>query len=148
MSKGNRVEETGRWFMQAKYDMKAANWNLKGGFYNQVCFLSQQAAEKSLKSVIFYSGLSRKKVLSHSVLDLTQKCLKIIPKLKDLLDAARELDLHYIPARYPNGLASGYPHRFYSKSVAEKALSYAESFLSTVEQYYITQGILPFEEEE
>jgi len=47
-----------------------------------------------------------------------------------------ELDLHYFPSRYPNGIPSGYPHQFYSKKVAEQALAAAEKIFSTVQGYF------------
>jgi HEPN domain-containing protein len=56
--------------------------------------------------------------------------------VKDLLDQARELGLHYIPSRYPNRIPSGYPHQFYSKKVAEQALAVAEKIFSTVQVYF------------
>ena len=61
-------------------------------------------------------------------------------KLKSLLDQARELDLHYIPSRYPNGIPSGYPHQFYTKKVAEQALTAAEKIFSAIENYYQAAG--------
>jgi HEPN domain-containing protein len=48
---GKSKEEARRWFLQAHYDLEAARWNLKGGFYNTVCFLAQQGAEKALKNL-------------------------------------------------------------------------------------------------
>lgn len=31
-----------RWLAQAETDLKAAEWNLKGGFSETACFLTQQ----------------------------------------------------------------------------------------------------------
>jgi HEPN domain-containing protein len=41
----------------------------------------------------------------------------------EVLDAARRLDKHYIPARYPNGFADGYPGKLYTKGEAEQAIA-------------------------
>jgi len=41
----------------------------------------------------------------------------------DVLDAARRLDKHYIPARYPNGFADGYPGKLYTRGEAEQAIA-------------------------
>lgn len=142
MAGKKREEEAINWFSQAKYDFKAARWNLEGGFYNTVCFLSQQAAEKALKAIIYYAGLSRKKILTHSVFELLQTSQKILPALTNYLDGARELDLHYIPSRYPNGLVSGYPHQFYGKNTASSALVSAEKIIHAIENYLISQGLL------
>ena len=40
----------------------------------------------------------------------------------DLIDAARELDRHYIPARYPNAHPQGAPYEFYARADAERAV--------------------------
>lgn len=125
---------------QARFDLKAAEWNLEGGFYNTVCFLSQQAAEKALKAAIYFSGISRRKLLTHSVFELSREAMKAIPNLKDNLENARELDLHYIPSRYPNGLVSGYPHEFYGESTAQKALNSARKFIDLVDRHFKAEG--------
>ena len=41
----------------------------------------------------------------------------------DVLDAARRLDKHYIPARYPNGFADSYPGNLYTRGEAEQAIA-------------------------
>ena len=64
---------------------------------------------------------------------------------------ARELDLHYIPSRYPNGIPSGYPHQFYGKKVADQALIAAEKIFSTIQDHFRAAGeseILQVDEEE
>jgi len=60
----------------------------------------------------------------------------------DVLDAARVLDRHYIPTRYPNGFAAGAPMDYYDapplsqcwggKKGAQEAVSYAETILAYV----------------
>lgn len=141
MSNKRRDEEAANWLNQAFYDVKAAEWNLEGGFFNTVCFLSQQASEKALKSVVYFSGISRKKLLTHSVFELLKLSLKVIPELQEFLDDARELDLHYIPSRYPNGLVSGYPHQFYGKNTAENALKAARRIISEINKYLVSRGL-------
>jgi HEPN domain-containing protein len=44
-----RTSEAKRWYRQAAYDLKAARWNIEGGFHDTACFLAQQAGEKALK---------------------------------------------------------------------------------------------------
>ena len=72
-------------------------------------------------------------------------------RLTELLDQARELDLHYIPSRYPNGIPGGYPHQFYGKKVAEQALLAAEKIFSTARDHFQAAGeaeILQIDEKE
>jgi len=65
---------------------------------------------------------------------------KKVPSLGEILEEARELDLHYIPSRYPNGLPGGYPHQFYGKETSEKALNGAAKIFELVTGHYSSAG--------
>jgi HEPN domain-containing protein len=140
MSRPANREEAKRWLAQGSYDLKAADWNLKGGFFNTACFLAQQGAEKAVKSLLYYNRISRKKMLSHSVVELLSLIQDTLPGAAELLDEARELDLHYIPSRYPNGLPGGLPHTFYSEKTASRALEAGKAIIALIEDYYRQQG--------
>jgi len=146
MPQKKNEEEAERWFLQARYDLKAALWNRDGGFYDTACFLSQQSAEKAFKSLLYYQG-HRRKLLSHSVVELVKHAKDSIPTIDLLLEAARKLDIHYMPSRYPNGLPSGYPHQFYSKETSEEAIKNAKMLLEAVDAFY-RQRNCTFTEEE
>ena len=135
-----RKTEAQRWFRQAFYDLKATRWNIQGGFYDTACFLAQQAGEKALKSLLYYQGARRSALLTHSLVEMVRAAGKKTSQVNDLLDQARELDLHYIPSRYPNGIPSGYPHEFYAKKVAEQALSAAERIFSAIQDHFQAAG--------
>lgn len=137
---GKRKVEARRWFQQALYDLKATRWNIDGGFHNTACFLAQQAGEKALKSLLYYLGSRRTALLTHSLFEMVQEGGNRVAQLSDLVDPARELDFHYIPSRYPNGLPSGYPHQFYGRKVAEQAMAAAEKIFSTIRDFYQAQG--------
>lgn len=137
---GARKAEARRWFQQASYDLKAAKWNSQGGFHSTACFLAQQAGEKALKSLLYYLGARRAALLTHSLVEMIQEAGRRVGTVTDLLDEARELDLHYIPSRYPNGLPSGFPHQFYGKGMADQAVRGAEKILATVQEHYRAQG--------
>lgn len=137
---GKRKAEAKRWFLQASYDLKAVRWNIQGGFYDTACFLAQQASEKVMKSLLYHLGARRTVLVTHSLVVMVQEGGKRVSALEALLDEARELDLHYIPSRYPNGLPSGYPHQFYGKGMAERALTAAEKIFAAVQDYYRAQG--------
>jgi len=140
MGESGRHEEARRWILQAGFDLKAAEWNLKGGFFNTVCFLAQQSAEKALKSLLYHSGASRTRLMTHSTVQLLAEAAPVIPALEKLMDDARELDLHYIPSRYPNGLPGGFPHVFYGEKAARAALECAERILRAILQHYESQA--------
>jgi HEPN domain-containing protein len=132
--------EARRWLQQALSDLNAARWNIQGGFHDTACFLAQQAGEKALKSLLYYVGARRSALLTHSLVEMIETAKKQVNALAGLSDEARQLDLHYIPSRYPNGLPSGYPHRFYGKAMAEQAVAAAERILEAVRHHYKAQG--------
>jgi HEPN domain-containing protein len=45
------VERSRDWVKQAIRDLENARYEVKGGFYEMACFLSQQSAEKAVKAV-------------------------------------------------------------------------------------------------
>jgi HEPN domain-containing protein len=135
-----RKSEAQRWFQQAFYDLKAARWNIEGAFFDTASFLAQQAGEKALKSFLYYLGTRRTALLTHSLVEMVREIGAQSPPIAVLLEEARLLDLHYVPARYPNGLPSGYPHKFYGKQTAENAVRAAETIIEAVTEYYRRQG--------
>lgn len=132
----NRKAETRRWFQESYYDLQAVRWNIQGKFYNTACFLAQQSGEKALKSLLYYFGARKKAIHTHSLFEMTQTLVKEIPSLEILIKEAKELDLHYVPSRYPNGLPGGFPHLFYESEMANKALSSAEKLFSAAQNFY------------
>lgn len=137
---GQRKAEATRWFQQASYDLQAARWNTEGGFHDTACFIAQQAGEKALKSLLYYLGSRRTALTTHSILRMIEEAQPQVGALGNVLEDARELDLHYIPSRYPNGLPSGYPHKFYGKDMAAKAVLAAEKILAAVRDHYEQNG--------
>ncbi len=82
---------------------------------------------------------------------MTQEAGKKVKALKSVLEEARELDLHYIPSRYPNGLPSGYPHQFYGRETSEKAVAAADKIVTLIIDQYRSAGetdILSHEDED
>jgi len=53
-------------------------------------------------------------LIGHNVRTLIETLQPRVRELDALLDAARELDLLYLPTRYPNGLDSGTPGEAFS----------------------------------
>jgi len=78
--------------------------------------------------------------MTHSVTEMIQVASKLEARASDLLSDARGLDLHYIPARYPNGLPSGYPHKFYDREMAEEAIAAATRIFDLVTAYVKSQN--------
>jgi HEPN domain len=43
---GKRKAEATRWYRQAAYDLKAARWNIEGGFHDTACFLANRRGKE------------------------------------------------------------------------------------------------------
>jgi HEPN domain-containing protein len=146
---GKPQAEARRWYQQATFDLKAVAWNIRGGFHDTACFLARQAGEKALKSLLYYQGARREALLSHSLMEMVQEAAKTLDTVSSLREPARELDLHYIPSRYPNGLPAGYPHRFYDEQTADRALDAAGRIVGAVRDHFQARsetGILASDE--
>lgn len=119
------------WMNRASDDLRFAELGLREGFYSQVCFLAQQAIEKSLKGSLV--ALGRPYPKSHSLRELA----RLVPEL-DLKSWQEELSLldgYYVPLRYPDAAPainqSGEPN----KSEAAQALSVAQDIFDRVSKY-------------
>lgn len=51
---------------------------------------------------------------------------------QNVLSAARTLDRHYIPARYPNAHVGGPPFEFYDVSTSREAIKGAERIIEFI----------------
>ncbi len=113
------------WWEQATRDVAHARHAAEDDDFEWSAFAAQQAAEKALKAVIIGAG---GEPWGHLTTALAE-ALPSIPVPPEILDAARRLDKHYIPARYPNGFAAGFPGRLYTRGEAEHAIQDAESII-------------------
>lgn len=112
--------------LQAEHDLENARYELKGGYYEWACFLSQQAAEKAVKAV--YQRLGAE-AFGHSVASLLKGLLKRFSPPKELIDVAKELDKAHIPTRYPNAHPEGPPFEAYTEGEARRLISHAEKIV-------------------
>ena len=122
-----------RWFEQAEADLKTAGDCLKTENYYASAFFSQQAAEKALKGFLYMKGF--RGLVTHSVLELAEKSSEFEKTYESFIDQARELDRHYIGARYPNFYPEGPAFKYYTRGDAERCLGYAGSILGEVKKF-------------
>jgi HEPN domain-containing protein len=115
------------WFRQAQLDLAAASDAKRQGHYEWACFAAQQAAEKAVKGAHQAMGTE---AWGHSITELLGGLDKVPG---DVLDAAKALDKHYIPTRYPNSHPAGAPGDLYTAPEAERALADAERVIRHVE---------------
>lgn len=111
---------------QAERDLENAKFEMKGGFFEWACFLSQQAAEKALKAA--YQKLGGE-AFGHSVSGLLSNMPAEYKAEDRLKSKAMELDKAYIPTRYPNAIPEGAPFEVYTKEEARRLISYAQEIV-------------------
>jgi len=117
-------EHTSWWLSASDRDTQAADALLRDEVYEAVAFHCQQAAEKALKALVVEHRLHER---SHACVVLCETLTGLgvtIPA--EVAEASRRLDMHYIGARYPNGVG-GPPKDFYDEALARECLQWAET---------------------
>ena len=114
-----------RWLDTARKDLEFARLAAAADFHAHACFNAHQAAEKAVKAVHYGSGA--RAVLGHGIRQLVERL--DIQSLRALLSAARQLDLYYIPARYPSGLDDGTPDEAFSEDESSRAIGLARDIV-------------------
>ncbi|MBL6990498.1 MAG: HEPN domain-containing protein [Bacteriovoracaceae bacterium] len=107
------------WLHQAQNDLLWAKEGINSGFYSQVCFMCQQAAEKAIKSIAYFKEYE---IRGHSIAMIA----KSIGANDTVENAGRNLDLYYISSRYPDALPDGAPCDLFTKEQAQEALKFAQ----------------------
>lgn len=115
-------ERSKDWMRQAEADLRHAKNSRDAGDFEWACFAAQQAAEKAVKSLFQKLHLD---AWGHTVSLLLANLPPEITITKGLVDKAKVIDKHYIPARYPNGFESGAPTDFYTPGEADTAIKIA-----------------------
>ena len=114
-------EQYKQWLQHARDDLKFAFLGLKNNFYTQVCFLSQQVIEKSLKGALV--AFDRPYPKSHNLRELAKKLPEL--SLKDYIGSITIIDSYYTPIRYPDTSAgmksSGPPNKKEAKQAYDTA---------------------------
>lgn len=124
--------EAERWFKQAEADLKTVEVLIQGERYYMACFLSQQVAEKTLKSFLYAKG--EEFIYGHSVSKLCLQCAEYDDSFKKLRSEIKNLDQFYIEARYPNGLPDDIPAEFFDKKDADQAYEKASKAVAFVDK--------------
>jgi HEPN domain-containing protein len=119
------------WLEQAEADLRAATLSAAGGAREWACFQSHQAGEKALKAVLYGRGFTV--LITHSLRRLLRECEAFDETFRELEDAARLLDQHYIATRFPTELDPELPPtRYYEQGDADECLRSARSILERV----------------
>lgn len=111
------------WMEQALRDVQHARHSRDVGDFEWACFAAQQGAEKAVKSLALHLGGDP---WGHSVTALLEALPDECAPDAVVRDAAKALDKHYIPTRYPSGFDSGAPGKYYTGGEAATAIQHAE----------------------
>jgi HEPN domain-containing protein len=117
------------WFRQSEKDLQHAKRSVDAGDFEWACFAAQQAAEKAVKSL--YQSI-HVDAIGHSVSRMLQDLPISLKPPEDILQRAKELDKHYIPARYPNFHPEGAPMDYYTALEARRSVEGAERILEFI----------------
>lgn len=117
-----------KWLDIALDDIDSAKIMLREKKYNNVCYFSHQAAEKGLKGCLEDNKINPPRI--HDLIELLKKCQNIDNQFSKFLSQARILNQFYIPTRYPVAPIGTTPMGMPYKSLAEKALNYAEDIVN------------------
>ena len=96
-------QESDRWVQFAQEDLRMAELALHEGIHNQVCFHSQQCAEKYLKSILQENNIPIPKI--HFLLELLAMILKFDTSYEFLKADLEVLENYSVRYRYP-GISS------------------------------------------
>ena len=126
----NSANNSSSWLMFAREDLRVAELVLDKEVNNQVCFHSQQCAEKALKAWLVHQGKVPPRV--HQLATLMSLITEDF--LSDLRDGIELLDQLYIPTRYPDTFPGSLPEGMPNEHQTKLALSTAQKILRRIEQ--------------
>ncbi len=116
------ADRSADWLTQARRNLDQARDSAGPERHEWACFAAQQAADMAVKGLHLSLG---QEAWGHVVRRLLEELPEAVSVPSELLDAARVLDVHYLPTRYPNGHASGAPGEHYGGLQSGEAIRYA-----------------------
>jgi HEPN domain-containing protein len=125
------------WLAQAQRDLAHAVHSCTDDHFEWACFSAQQGSAKAVRGVYLRC---HGEGWGHSVLKLLRGLPGEVVVCESLLDAARALDKHYIPTRYPNGFDQGFPGGYYTQKEASEAIEHAGAIIGFCEGVLRGQG--------
>jgi HEPN domain-containing protein len=130
--------ESDRWWRQALSDFELLAKIKQLGKFDTCCFLSQQTAEKALKSFLFSRG--EELIFTHSIFRLCELAGRYEPEFFDLREQVKLLDFYYVEARYPNAIEDVIPAEFYNEQDAGQAIKMSQTVIQMVKKYLEEKG--------
>lgn len=124
------LKESDRWYRQAEYDFKVAEWNVEGGFFAPACFWAQQAAAKALRAFLYINNESGRE--TRSVVELLDRAISYEEGFKDFVEASGRIDLYYKTSRFPDAIPGGIPAEVLIERDAKEAIKVAGDIINVV----------------
>jgi HEPN domain-containing protein len=130
----NPKENAMRWLKEAEYTLRQAEKVCQDGAYSLACFLSEQAAQKSLKAILYLDGA--RFITIHSITELIKEISKKRIEFLELINqGATRLDQYYLSTRYPDAVpAPAIPSEIYSIDQAQEAVKIAGNIFKLCDQ--------------
>lgn len=125
------MDRSSDWLSQAEYDLRAAESLHSTNNYAWSCFLSQQTAEKALKSLLESINLPS---WGHDLIDMIESLVEHIAIPSSIQQCCHRLNLYYISTRYPDAFSSGTPAEKFSEVQSQAAITDAKEVLAFVKQ--------------
>jgi Uncharacterized conserved protein related to C-terminal domain of eukaryotic chaperone, SACSIN len=120
------------WSKQALEDLDTAKVLLENAKYYASAFYSQQAVEKSLKSLTIRLGKDPSKTTSlMELIEMIEKEGVSVPT--NIKEDLMVLSPHFIISRYPD-TANGVPFKQYNKSISEDLCNKAKEVVEWVKE--------------
>ena len=126
------------WLAKAKDDLAfaKAGWQ-ESKIASVACVLSQQAAEKALKSLLELENINIEKTRSlktHRLVDIIEECKKYYPQVEVFIDDCEKLTVYYFdryPAEIPLGLSE--EDATFALNTANEILRFVDKVISETE---------------
>ncbi|MFQ6125253.1 MAG: HEPN domain-containing protein [Candidatus Heimdallarchaeota archaeon] len=118
------------WLKQAEFDLSTTKTLKDNKKFSWAYFIAHQAAEKALKALLEKKNLPS---WGHDLVDLVERVKQIISVPQIVVEACSQLNLYYIPTRYPDTFPSGAPANKFIEQQAIRAIEDAEEVLTFVQ---------------
>lgn len=123
-------EEFARWLRHARHALESAKRDQTAGDHPWACFKAEQAGQLALKALLRGLGYPAFGHATGRLVEALRRAGLVVPP--EIEEAARALERHYIPPRYPDVFPEGTPADFYTPEDSERALQHAERILAFV----------------
>ena len=121
-----------KWLEFSVRDLDGAEVLFEKGRYHLACYLSQQAAEKSLKAFLAKRLTNVPKL--HELNELCKRCIEIDDSFQIVSGHCQNLNVFFNPVRYPDAEPGILPEGFPTRDQTETALKQTRELMEFIRQ--------------